>query len=173
MIREYVDRAIILGAIVLVLSIFAGTSASAQSFPKGQGDLFGRFAFKVKGCDKIRGDSGTTYIADAAGEFVETHATPIVGTLIPQGSSGRVFGVSYDAANTALIESIFADGATLLCGSPYTLGSLQVSASFKLNKRGTRATVRQRATFAGTTAFGSHAGSFKAKDTGAWFAAVP
>jgi hypothetical protein len=167
---QKLERALALAAVPVVWFALNATEAAAQqTFPKGEGTLLGRGKLAVKGCDKASGRSGTLYTVDATGTFVENPSNPIVGTLIPQGSSARVFAVSYDAANQAIIRAIMENAGSQFCASPYTLSSLQVAASFKLSKRGTRATVRQRASFSGSTATGQHPGAFKAKDSGAWF----
>jgi hypothetical protein len=133
--------------------------------------LSARVKFSVESCGKVRDSGPVEYVVDANGVFTEDPLAPIVGQLTAQGGSGRVFSVSYDATNTDIIRSVMQEGATALCGSAYTLSSAQTSASLKLSKRGTRATVRQRAGFSGTLNSATRAGVFKSKDRGNWLAA--
>jgi hypothetical protein len=149
------------------------SAAVAQSFPAGSGTLNTRGTFRVSRCDRVPFSGSGMYTLDAAGVLTEVGATPILSTLAPEGSSGRVFSASFDAANIAIVNGILEQNAGLLCGTAFTLASSQITESFKLNKRGTRAKIQQRATFLGTTAFGSHRGIFKAIDRGAWVAAPP
>lgn len=159
-------------ALGLAISLLA-SAAFAQSFPAGSGNLNTRGTFRVGGCDRAPFTANGMYTLDAAGVLTEVGATPILSTLAPQGSSGRVFSVSFDAVNLLIIDDILEQTADLLCGTAFTLTSSQITESFKLNKRGTRAKIQQRATFSGTTVFGSHNGFFKSIDRGRWVAAPP
>jgi hypothetical protein len=156
----------------VAICLIAG-AAVAQNFPAGSGTFNTRGKFRVSGCDRVPFSASGMYSLDAAGVLSELGTTPILSTLTPQGSSGRVFSASFDAANVAIINGILEQAADLVCGTAFTLTSSQISESFKLNKRGTRAKIRQRATFSGTTSFGSHNGFFKSIDRGAWIAAAP
>ncbi len=159
-------------ALGLAICLIA-SAAVAQTFPAGSGALNTRGTFRVGGCDRVPFRGNGMYTLDAAGVLTEVGPTPILSTLAPQGSSGRVFSASFDAANLLIIDDILEQTADLLCDTAFTLTSSQITESFKLNKRGTRAKIQQRATFSGTTAFGSHNGFFKAIDRGAWVAAPP
>ena len=165
--RRQALRFDVLATALLMLALGAA-KASAQTFPAGQGTLNARVKIAVQGCDKVKDSGPVTYTVDAAGVFVEDPLNPIVGSLVPQGSSGRVFSVTFDTTNTTLIGTLLAGYAGQLCNDTYAMSSLQVSASLKLNKRSTRAVVRQLASFSGTTSTGTHPGSFKSKDKGAW-----
>ena len=159
---------------VLILAIcFLANAAVAQTFPAGSGTLNARGKFRVSDCDRVPFSGSGMYTLDAAGVLSELGTTPILSTLAPQGSSGRVFSASFDAANHAIIDDILEQAADLLCGTAFVLTSSQITESFKLNKRGTRAKIQQRATFSGTTAFGTHDGFFKSVDRGRWVAAPP
>ena len=158
-------------ALVVVALIGLPAAVFAQTFPAGSGTLAGKASLSIKGCGKGSDRGATSYPLDGAGSFVEDGS--IAATAIPQGSSGRVFNLSYDAANLAIIRAIFEDVASEFCQSQFTISSFQASGSLKLNKRNTRAKVRQSATLTGTDGVGgSHTGRFKAKDSGAWTLAV-
>ena len=159
-------------ALGLAIGLIA-SAAVAQTFPAGSGAFNSRGRFRVSGCGKVPFSGSGMYTLDAAGVLTEVGPTPILSTLAPQGSSGRVFSASFDGANLAIIDDILEQGASLLCDAAFTLTSSQITESFKLNKRGTRAKILQRATFSGTTSFGSHNGFFKSIDRGAWIAAPP
>lgn len=137
-----------------VLNTGSGTIRVKPGCGKSSQPLFGTWVF-----------AGGSWTATSGGSL------DLSGTSTPQGMSGKVFTLQFDAQSKDEFDDALESWASAVCGVPVTLqgqGTTVTSFSLKLNKRATRAKVTLFATGSGTSAAGNGTGTYKAIVRGTW-----
>ena len=152
-----------------VLGLLAlASTASAQTFPSGAGNLAGTERLSVPGCGR---DGGLISVALTAQPFACVAGGPSLVAPCTGGAWTATIGASsyagtgdainerlarltLDAASLAALEAALEADASALCEETVTITSLTANAAFKVNKRQTRAWLGLRARARGTNAGG-------------------
>ena len=158
-----------IGSLALAGVLGASVGARGQTIPAGSTAITSTTKLKVEGCPKRQGSGPTTYALASDGSWsASVGSDALAGTATSSNPNGRVWAISYPAESLDEISAGLAEQATAACSTPFTMSTLQASATLKLNKRLTAAKVTLQATFAGDAGGTPRNGTFKASGAGSW-----
>jgi hypothetical protein len=165
--RDHLSCAI--GGFALAVVLGASDGARGQTIPAGSTAITSTTKLKVSGCPKSQGSGTTTYALASDGSWsASVGSDALAGTATSANPNGRVWTISYPTDALDEISAGLAQQATAACSSPFTMSSLQASATLKLNKRLTAAKVTLQASFMGDAGGMPRNGTFKASGSGSW-----
>ena len=151
------------------------STASAQTFPDGGGNLTGAERLRVPGCGR---DGGPTFLSVSLGSngawtasMSDTPTGPTVVTYSGTSTTvgGRIMLLALNTASLAALETALEADSSTLCEAAVTISSLTTRAALKVNKRETRARIGLHARGTGTIAGGGDGnGIYHVRARGPW-----